>query len=289
MAKTIVKKTAPRTQVPAKTDGTSLRERMKRDAGRGVSTKAADNLVPLVQVLQPLSPQVLKKNQNYIEGASAGDFIVKSLNNAIFSGSDGIYFQPVAMYQDWIAWIPRERGGGFAGRYPYNNGVPPEGSRLKDRKDGSRRPPTYTLGEADIVDTRYIPGFMWQDGKATPLVIPFTSTGHAVAKSWMTRQGQLRTVDDEMPPAYGALYLLTTEGAKNNLGEWFKVSIGSAVPLLNEDGDASEEAAEIVGDVNAAYDMAEKLSTAFANQELQAHFVKRDDASEASEASDARI
>lgn len=274
-------KTKPQ-QVPAKaTAGSALRARMRSDAGKGVSTKAADNLVPLLQVLQPLSPQVLKKNPGYIAGAEAGDFIAKSLDPPVISGKDGFYFQPVGMYQEWVAWVPRERGGGFAGRYPYNGGTPPKGAKLKARKaDGGRRPPAFAMGETDLVDTRYVPGFMWDDGTPTPFVIPFTSTGHAVAKGWMSRQMNLQDDEGNILPAFAALYQLTTTGAKNNLGEWFKIQIGSAIPLINEDDQPNDEAAEIVGDVTHAYDLAEKLSNSFANQEMQAEFVTREDDSD---------
>ena len=55
MAKQVARTTI-KANVPAKTS--DMLARIDKDAGRGISTKAADNLVPLLQVLQPLSPQV---------------------------------------------------------------------------------------------------------------------------------------------------------------------------------------------------------------------------------------
>src|SRR6202035_3091033 len=51
----------------------ALADRMKADAGRGVSTAQEDNQVPLIYVLQPLSPQVDKRSEQYVEGAEPGD------------------------------------------------------------------------------------------------------------------------------------------------------------------------------------------------------------------------
>ena len=259
-----------KTQLPA-TDTNDRRERMKRDAGRGISTKASDNLVPLLQVLQPLSPQVLAKNQQQIKGAKPGDFIAKVLADPVISGEDGIYFQPVGMYEEWVEWVPRQRGGGFIGRHDYNEGKPPAGAKLKPNKEGSRKPAAYSMGENDLVDTRYVPGYMWADGTPIPFVIPFTSTGHAVARGWMTRQTQLQ-LDGGILPAWAAVYQLTTKSAKNNLGEWYKIEIGAAVPLFDlETGEPNDDAAAIVGDCDRAYEMGNVLNTAFEKQEKRAH------------------
>lgn len=261
-------------QLPA---NPSALERMKRDAGRGVSTKAADNLVPLLQVLQPLSPQVLKKNQAHIEDASAGDFIIKALADPIIKGDEGFYFQPVAMYQEWVEWVPRERGGGFAGRYPYNDGKPPAGAKAKPQKEGSNRPAAYTINGNDLVDTRYVPGYMWLEGDPVPFVIPFTSTGHAVARSWMSKQTRLQ-LDGEILPAFAAVYLLKTAASKNNLGEWFKIDVGAPITLFDlATGAPNPEAEELVADCDRAYELGDQLNTAFKNQEKVAHFEQREE------------
>jgi hypothetical protein len=265
-----------KSQVPAN-KGTDLRERMRRDAGRGVSTKASDNLVPLVQVLQPLSPQVLRKNQNYINGANPGDFLIKTMPEPIISGEEGFYFQPAGMYQEWVEWVPRDQGGGFVNRYDYNGGTPPKGSKEKPHDPESRRPQGYSMGKNDLIDTRYVPGYMWQDGQSTPLVIPFTSTGHAVARGWMTKQTHLQQ-EGGILPAFSAVYHVTTKGAKNNKGEWFKVEIGPPILLVDmETGAPNADAEEIVGDCDNAYTLGETLNTAFEKQEKQAHFTSRDD------------
>jgi hypothetical protein len=268
-----------KSNVPAQTT-VDMRARMKRDAGRGVSTKAADNLVPLLGVLQPLSPQVMPKNPNHIKGASAGDFIAKNLATPIINGDEGFYFQPVGMYQEWVEWVPRDQGGGFVARHKYNGGQPPKGAKAKSRPEGSRRPQMYSIGKNDLVDTRYVPGYMWNDGHATPFVIPFTSTGHAVARAWMTKQTYIQ-LDGEICPAFCAIYKLTTRATKNNLGEWYKIDVDAPITLFDlETGKPNEEAEEIVGDCQRAYEMGEALNTAFEQDISAPQFEKREDQEE---------
>jgi hypothetical protein len=273
MAKSVTKTTTKTSVVPA----IDMRARMKKDAGRGVSTKAADNLVPLLGVLQPLSPQAMPKNPNYIKGASAGDFLAKNLATPVISGEEGFYFQPVAMYQEWVEWVPRDHGGGFVARHKYNDGAPPNGAKPKPRPEGSRRPQAYTMGKNDLVDTRYIPGYMWTDGVAIPFVIPFTSTGHAVARAWMTKQNYIQ-LDGEICPAFCAVYKLTTKASKNNLGEWYKIEVDAPIVLFDlATGNPNEEAEEIVGDCQKAYEMGDALNTAFEQETKTAHFEKREE------------
>jgi hypothetical protein len=274
-----VARPSTKSNVPAQ-QTVDMRARMKKDAGRGVSTKAADNLVPLLQVLQPLSPQVMPKNPNHIKGASAGDFIAKNLASPIINGEEGFYFQPVGMYQEWVEWVPRDQGGGFVARHKYNNGVPPSGAKPKLRPEGSRRPQAYHMGKNDLVDTRYVPGYMWTDGQAVPFVIPFTSTGHAVARGWMTKQNYIQ-LDGEICPAFSAVYRLTTKASKNNLGEWYKIEVDAPIILFDlETGKPNEEAADIVGDCQKAYEMGDLLNTAFEQDIKVAHFERREDAQE---------
>jgi hypothetical protein len=269
-----------KTKLP--TTGLGLRDRIKQDAGLGVSTKASDNLVPLLQVLQPLSPQVMAKGQQQIKGASPGDFLAKTLPEPVMDGEEGFYFQPVGMYQEWVEWVPRGQGGGFVARHEYNGGSPPKGAKEKSRDPNSRKPQSYSMGKNDLIDTRYVPGYMWADGQATPFVIPFTSTGHAVARGWMTKQTHLQ-YDGAMLPAFAAVYHLTTKGAKNNLGEWFKIEIGPPIPLIDMETDTpNPEAEAIVGDCTKAYEMGKALNTAFKKDEMQAGFERREDAEEAS-------
>jgi len=257
-------------QVPATTTSKAERvARMKETAGQGISTKATDNLVPLIGVLQPLSPQALTKNQAYIKGAEAGDFYARALGTPVLSGGEGIWFQPCGMYSEWVEWVPRDQGGGFVGRHDYNDGSPPKGAKAKPRPEGSRKPQAYTMGKNDLVDTRYVPGNLWLEGQAYAFVIPFTSTGHAVARGWMTKQSGEQE-NGSILASYNCLYKLTTRSTKNNLGEWYKIDVGAPVRLFTPEGDINEEAEEIVGNCDKAFELGKQLYTSFERKEKTA-------------------
>ncbi len=88
----------------------------EQDAGKGVSTDVADNVVPLLKILQPLSPQVLKQKQEYIKGAEAG-MIYPRGEKQVWDGEEGIRIVPCYYERVWLEWGP-ERGDGLKGRHP---------------------------------------------------------------------------------------------------------------------------------------------------------------------------
>src|ERR1044072_8695291 len=87
---------------------------MAQDAGKGVSTAVEDNVVPLVYILQALSPQVQKKKEEYIEGAEAGMIWFRGTSDVV-SGEDGIPVVPCYFSKCWIEWQPNR--GGFVARH----------------------------------------------------------------------------------------------------------------------------------------------------------------------------
>jgi hypothetical protein len=236
------------TTIPA-----DLESMMQEDVGKGVSTDAADNLVPLLYVLQPLSPQVLPDNQAYMDGARAGDIWVKNAPDPIVPGEEGVWFQPCSMYQKIVEWVPRTRGGGFVASHD----TMPPGAKQKERDpENPRKVPGFKTPDGnDLVDTRYEAGLLWRNGVAMPYVIPFKSTGHSVSRGWMTKRNGLQRPDGGIMASWSHVYLLTTAHAQNASGEWYKISVGDPVPLW--------QAADVVGDYQRAYKMGRALHHAF--------------------------
>ena len=85
--------------------------------GKGVSNDAADKLIPMARVLQPLSPQVLNGNPALIPGALAGDILVKNAPKPLIKGAAGIMFQSCYFSKDVVEWKPRGQGGGGGGGF----------------------------------------------------------------------------------------------------------------------------------------------------------------------------
>jgi hypothetical protein len=241
-----------------------LERMINEDAGKGVSTDAADNLVPLVYVLQPLSPQVMD-GPAHIEGARAGDIWLKNAPDPIVQGKAGIWFMPCTMYMRWTEWVPRDKGGGFVASYDYTGrNFLPQGA-VKDEKEKSRPRFWFPATGNECVETRYEAGFVWRNGLALPFVIPFKSTGHSVSRGWMTKRTQQLRPDGRTWPAWTHLYKLTTTLRKNNFGQWFVFEVGDPIFYLPGYPDKPNKVGlDLVnGDYMRAYTMGQALEKAF--------------------------
>jgi hypothetical protein len=199
---------------------TDLSAMMDEDAGDGLSTDQADNLVPLIYVLQPLSPQVLRNNEAQIEGAEAGHIWLRN------SGEDQlqaeIEFQPVFFWKDWPEWIPRTRGGGFAGRHPDK---PAEAVQYSDPENPQAVKWKLPNGN-DVVETRYYAGQVHlEDGRKLPYILPLSSTGHSVGKDMMFQMNNRRTNSGNKPALYANKVRLGTRMRSNNKGEWYVLEV----------------------------------------------------------------
>jgi hypothetical protein len=224
--------------------GVAISDELKKmaagDVGKGTSTAQEDNLIPLLYVLQGLSPQVNKRGEAYVEGAEPGDIWLRNAPKEIIKSEEGLIFQPCAFSKNWVEWVPREQGGGRRGMFNYEDmKFDPETKKatlktpsgvveLKvDYRDGNTNVPLFKMPNGnDLVETRYQTGFAEVDGKSLPYVISFKSTGHTVAKEWMGKQLQHSQIDGKNPdPSWLYFYKLSTKMRKNKDGEWFVLQI----------------------------------------------------------------
>jgi hypothetical protein len=84
----------------------------------------------------------------------------------------------------------------------------------------------------DLIDTRYeVVRVFREDGSRLQYVIPFTSTGHTVAKGWNTLRGTFHTKSGAMAPSFSRLYRLTTKAKSNQKGTWFLISYEDEGPI----------------------------------------------------------
>jgi hypothetical protein len=255
--------------LPAEYDP-ELDKLVQENLGKGVSTAAEDNLVPLIYVLQPLSPQVMD-GPAYIEGARAGDIWLRNAVDPIVKAKEGIWFMPCHWFRKWTEWVPRDEGGGLIASYDYQGEQHlPEGA-VRDHTVKQR--PRYYFPDSghECVDTRYEAGFIWRDGIPYPYVIPFKSTGLSVQRGWNTKRMNLRRKDGAIWPAWSHLYKLTTELKTNAQGSWYIFSVGEPHLYLPGYGKPVGDALKIVGgDATAAFKLGVNLQKDFATGQKQA-------------------
>lgn len=186
-------------------------EEAREQAGAGTSQAAEDNLLPFVRVLQSNSPQAIKRNEKYVEGAEPG-MIIRTDTREVF---DKITFVPCYFAKKVNEWIPRDDGGGFVASHsemPKDAKPHPEKDRWMVTADGKH----------DLVDTRYEFGYLLFDDGRPPQNACITMKGseHGVSRGWMGLKNS-RLHGGVVTPAWWTAYTISTKGRSNSDGDWF--------------------------------------------------------------------
>ncbi len=247
-----------RTNLPAHQTKGSVPAYLKKGEARGRSTDARDSLVPLIYILQPLSPQVMKKNPAFIEGSEAGDVWLKGFK--VIPGDEGFDFQPVAFWKSWTEWVPRDSGGGLAGVYEnkVENGADVPINLPKDAEKDEEGGFNYVRKNGNIIVlNRCHAGLVYDQGpQPLPFVMILSSTGHTFSRQWTTAMNQ--TLMDEKTGAlldtWAKKWTIKTEHKQNKSGEWFMYTATAHEDWVSED----------------EYAIGEKLYRAFESREKKA-------------------
>lgn len=190
---------------------------LEKYEGAGTSTKAEDNLMPIVTLLQDLSPQVKDRNPEYVPGAKPGDFYIKGLG-LLIPGGDGFDFQPCAFRTCVNEWVPRDDGGGFVASYEE---MPP--GAVQTVNDKGKKVMKSASGN-DLIDTRYHSGFLNYQDMRIPAVLSFSSTGHTVSRGWMVMMNNfmipIKGVNRKAP-SWFKFYKVKSRLKQKNNQEWF--------------------------------------------------------------------
>jgi hypothetical protein len=219
----IVEKKAPGLPAAAPAFLSQYRE---QDAGKGYSTKAEDGIVPFIDILQLLSPQIKKNNEKFIKGAEAGDIYVKGALEPIVGPEDGIQVQPCAFERKWVEWVPRSKGGGFVTRH---DDKPADAVERPNPEDETRTVWVRSSNGNQLIDTRY--HYVLLNG--APYVMAFKSTGHTVSREWTQLMKMLGGA------AFERKYKVTTKLRTKGDNEWYVFGIdvlrdANGVPLFVE-------------------------------------------------------
>lgn len=237
--------------------------------GKGVSNNAADKLIPMARVLQPLSPQVLQNNPDQIAGALAGDILIKNAPKPLIKGQKGFLFQSCYFYKDVVEWKPRLQGGGggqgFVKRWPVEEVAEIESA--EERPD-PRNPEKKIWVNSEtgnwLVETRYHVGYIIDpETGPMPCYIPFSSTGHSVSKSWMFSMSLKRTPNGKPADCFAIYYLLKTKQRTRNNQTWFVFEPTDAGP-----NDANGQATPMWVPTREDYDRGLELSRALESGEI---------------------
>jgi hypothetical protein len=189
----------------------------QRDAGRGVSFEADDQLIPLIYVLQNNSPIVDKRNKDaYVEGAESGHFWLRNSIQPIMDGEEGIDVIPCGMQHTWIEWLPGRQG--FVTRHM---AAPKDmESKVVRGEDGKEKNVLCRPNGNLIQDTREF--YVLVDGQ--PYVLPCAGTKHSFARQWQSMFHQYRhPKTNDVMPSFLRKYKLVTFLQTKEQNKWYNI------------------------------------------------------------------
>lgn len=193
----------------------------------GYSEKQEDSLLPVLSILQDNSGEVKKKHERHIEGAEAGQFIVRALQR-VFPANVPLIFQPCGFTHEWIEWTG-EPGEGGAPVASYEFEKRPVGATEVEDAQGRkvwRMPDTNNR----LVETRHHFGnIVTDDGNFIPVVIPMSGTNHSISRLWTNlMKNFMLPGTSKRAPAFSRLYELNTVFVQKGQQSWYKFKVKDA-------------------------------------------------------------
>jgi len=194
---------------------------MAQDAGKGVSTALEDNIVPLVYILQALSPQVQKKKEEYIDGAEAGMIWFRGTKDVV-AGEEGIPVVPCHWSKTFIEWLPDR--GGYVGRH---DSMPEDAVLTTDPQNPKRKFWKRKNGNTVVETREHVVLVLDIFDRPTPFVIPMSGSGHGSSRAWMTLMNRKVVPGTDMKsPSYGYIYRMKLAFRTNDQGDWYMWDVG---------------------------------------------------------------
>lgn len=208
------------------------------DANQGLGQLGMDDLaIPFLRILSDTSPQIKKRDPQYIEGAESG-MIYNTLTKEIYDGEEGVSVIPCAYQRQYIEWTDRGEGSGApVNIYPADSDILSKTTRDDQRKD---RLPNGNYIEDTANHYCLVLG---EDGTSSQVLVAMKSTQRKKSKRWNSLMLGLKMKGAKglfTPPSYSHIYVLKTMAESNNLGEWFGWDITRMGPV--EDADVYHQA-----------------------------------------------
>jgi hypothetical protein len=200
--------------------------------GGGLEDVRPDEIrVPIVRALQPMSPQCRPVAQGGLEGAKPG-MLFNTATLQMWDGEAGVDFVPAGRDSNFCEYIPREDGGGFRGTLARND---PRIAQYKaasnDRRVRAGFGKIPTPDGTELVETYNIFGLLVDGEQSAQVVVPFTSTGIAAYRNFMSRVTSIRYWSESLarhvtPALWAHVWRLSTTFQSNDKGNWYALGLG---------------------------------------------------------------
>lgn len=194
---------------------------------------AEDLITPRLKLIQQLSPEILKGDAKFIEGAEIGD-MVEALSSELFKADKGILFIPVKNIINYIEW----QGKGKNAKLINNYGG--DASFYLQQKNANKIDEKGkiigTKSDSRVVKTYNFYGFIYNHTtkSITPLVIPMSGSKSKVAKK-INSMISMRcdSTSGKSLPSFAGIYHITSTPESSEDGDYMNYA---CKPLLNQKG-----------------------------------------------------
>ena len=201
----------------------------QQHAGAGMENVRREDLgVPLLVILQALSPQLKPRNAKYVEGAKENMVMETASKRLWDTEKDPIIFIPCGFDKFLVEWKPRKSGGGLVRAHDINSPI------LGQCTQNEKGVPCLPNGN-EIKETAYHSGLI-VDGKETiQVIIPMTSTQLKNSRGWLNLQNGIRMDDGKggkfQPPSFAFSYVLTVREENRDDNTWggWHIALGEQV------------------------------------------------------------
>lgn len=209
-------------------------------AGQGTENLNTGSKMPLIRLLQDLSPQLKKSKDEYIEGAQSGDLVYSPTDTILEQPAE---FIPCYTQSVYTEWVPRDQGGGIVGTHPLTIVGHP------NYKKGVKRQYDEWLGDNELKYTTYYFILIKVNGVWEKAVIPFTSSQLTVSRRLTANIAKFRYKDlDINPPIYAQAWKLSSVVETNKTGnDYFNFKIEEPRVL---DFEADEDVLTLASEAN---------------------------------------
>ena len=203
------------------------------DANEGLGHLGQEDLaIPFLRILSDTSPQVKKRDPEYVEGAEVG-MIFNTLTKEVYDGEKGVSVIPCSYVRQYIEWEDRGKGTGAPKNiYPSDSDILSKTTRDEQRKD--------RLSNGNYIEDTANHFVLIQNGQGIweQSLIAMKSTQRKKSKKWNSLMLGLKMKGAKglfTPPSYSHMYSIKTIAESNDLGTWFGWDISRIGPVEDQD------------------------------------------------------
>ena len=188
------------------------------DSQTGHNMTNDDMMIPRLRILQDGSPQVKKRDGQYVEGAEAG-YLYDNVAREVFDGEKGITVVPVTYRTTFIEWKADRKG------LAADHGNKPEVLNNCTQNDKGK---WFTADGNEIVRSAeyFVYVINEKDNTYSPALLSMASSGLKKSRRWnsMINRLQIPHPNGEgtiNPAMFWTAYKITTVPETNDEGSWF--------------------------------------------------------------------